>query len=167
LEDVVTAKAQRLPVVFIDEVDAVLSRVTGTPGLILQLIYGTGMRVLKCLRLRVNDLNFEAGELVIREANGAKDRVTMLPASLAAPLQVHLQRVRLLHAADWRDGFGEVYLPNALARKYPQAGSSKFATHHTLRHSFATHLLQSGYDIHSDHPWSSRAHAVRSIQLSC
>jgi integrase len=98
-------------------VDAVLGHVTGTPGLILQLIYRTRMRNLECLRLRVKDLDFDAGEIVIREGKGFNDRLTMLPAALVEPLQV-----RRMHTADCRAGFGEVCLPDALARKYPQAG---------------------------------------------
>jgi len=194
MTDIVSAKLpQRLPVVLTrSEVEAVLAQTQGTSGLILKLVYGTGMRIMECLRLRVKDIDFERLELVIREGKGFKDRVTMLPQSLANPLKEHLARVKLLHEVDLRGGYGEVFMPNALARKYPKAGHSwiwqyvfpsariskdprsarwarhhadeqaiqrcmreavrradirKHATPHTLRHSFATHLLHSGYDI--------------------
>jgi integron integrase len=164
----------------------------GTTGLIIRLLYGTGMRLMECLRLRVKDIDFAGGRLVVREGKGDKDRVTMLPNRLKSELHAHLQRVRLLHEKDVAEGFGRVYLPHALARKYPKAdrewgwqwvfpsarrskdprsdavrrhhanelsvqramkaavrlaGLSKPATCHTLRHSFATHLLEHGYDV--------------------
>ena len=194
LDGVEQAKSpQRLPVVLtVDEVRAALDRTSGTPGLMLRLIYGTGMRVMECARLRVKDVDFARREILIREGKGFKDRVTMLPGSLGTSLQQHLERVRAQHARDLAAGYGEVHLPYALARKYPKAardwgwqyvfpsarlstdprsgvvrrhhaddkalqralrqatrdaGVHKPATPHTLRHSFATHLLQSGYDI--------------------
>ena len=194
LDGVASAKApKRLPVVLTrDEVRAALDRTEGTPGLMLRLIYGTGVRVMECLRLRVKDLDFARREIVVREGKGFKDRVTMLPESLVAPLREHLVRVRALHERDLREGGGEVYLPYALARKYPAAGREwawqyvfpsarlsvdprsgavrrhhadeksvqralrqavrdagihKPASPHTLRHSFATHLLEGGQDI--------------------
>jgi len=194
LDDVESAKMpKRLPVVLTqDEVMAILYRMEGTRALIARMLYGTGMRIMECLRLRVKDVIFERGEILIRDGKGAKDRVTMLPSSLSLALRNHLVRVRALHHQDLAVGLGEVYLPYALARKYPSAGrewmwqyvfpSSKLsvdprtgvvrrhhlqdqaiqrairqaafdagidkpATPHTLRHSFATHLLESGYDI--------------------
>lgn len=194
LGGVVAARAPlRLPVVLtVEEVEALLARMRGTSGLIAKLLYGSGLRIMECLRLRVKDLDFSQGEILVRDGKGAKDRVTMLAQTLVEPLQRHLDRVRELHADDVAAGFGSVYLPYALARKYPNAskewmwqyvfpsarlsrdprsgearrhhadekpiqralqsalraaGVCKPATPHTLRHSFATHLLQSGYDI--------------------
>ena len=169
-----------------------ITRLSGTHWLIAGLLYGTGMRIMEGLRLRVKDVDFKRREILIRDGKGFKDRVTILPVSLAAALQTHLTRVRGLHEADLQQGFGAVYLPDALARKYPaaacewawqyvfpagrlstdprsgevrrhhvqdqsvqraikqavrDAGLTKLATPHTLRHSFATHLLEGGYDI--------------------
>lgn len=194
LENVERAKApRRLPVVLTEkEVASVLSRLTGTHWLVAGLLYGSGLRIMEALRLRVKDIEFSRGEILVREGKGFKDRVTMLPAVLVDPLKAHLKRVRDLHEQDVEEGYGEVYLPYALARKYPNAGHEwgwqyafpsknravdprsgvvrrhhvqdqaiqrairqavrdagivKPATPHTLRHSFATHLLTSGYDI--------------------
>jgi integron integrase len=194
LQDVEQAKApKRLPVVLTqDEVQAVLSRLSGTHWLVAGLLYGSGLRIMEALRLRIKDVEFARGEILVREGKGFKDRVTMLPAVLAEPLKAHLKEVRALHEQDKAEGYGAVYLPYALDRKYPNAGREwgwqyvfpsknrsvdprsgvvrrhhvqdqaiqrairqavrdtgivKPATPHTLRHSFATHLLTSGYDI--------------------
>jgi len=194
MENVVRAKRPaRIPTVLsVAEVRGLLAAMEGRPWLMASLIYGSGMRLMECLRLRVKDVDFARGELTVREGKGAKDRRTMLPVSLVAPLQREVERVRALHAADLREGFGRVWLPHALARKYPNAdrepgwqylfpsdrrsrdprdgverrhhlddqvlargmkaaarriGLVKPVSAHTLRHSFATHLLEAGYDI--------------------
>ena len=194
LEGLVRAKRRRkLPVVLTtEEVKQILSRLEGGDRTFLSLLYGTGMRLMEALRLRVKDVDFAYDQITIRDGKGAKDRVTMLPASLKTDLREHLKKVKLQHEADLREGRGRVYLPDALSRKYPSAaaewgwqyvfpapslsrdprsgerrrhhlhergiqrafheavretGIVKPATCHTLRHSFATHLLQAGYDI--------------------
>ncbi len=194
LDGVTSAKiGKRLPVVLsVQETLRLLDKLEGTTGLIARLLYGSGMRVMEGARLRVKDIDFERCELIVREGKGNKDRVTMLPQSLVAPLRQHLVRVQALHTQELAKGLGDVYLPFALARKYPAAGRewcwqyvfpavkrsidprsgierrhhvsdqavqravrqaartvglNKPVTPHTLRHSFATHLLQSGYDI--------------------
>jgi integron integrase len=182
-----------LPVVFTrNEVKLVLAGLDGTTHLIASLLYGSGLRLMEALRLRVKDIDFERRELTVRQGKGAKDRVTMLPTSAVGPLQAQLKKVRVLHQADLKLGFGKVELPFALARKYPRAATEwgwqyifpsrrqtrdprsgeerrhhiladqvqrtvKAAIHlaqinrngscHTFRHSFATHLLEDGYDI--------------------
>jgi integron integrase len=194
MDDIESAKRpRRLPVVLTaGETAAVLARIPGVQGLVTRLLYGTGMRLMEALRLRVKEIDFARREIVVREGKGAKDRVTMLPDALIAPLRAHLGWVMELHKMDLVRGLGEVYLPFALARKYPSAGREwcwqyvfpagqisqdprtgvrgrhhlseqviqravrqasldagieKPVSPHALRHSFATHLLESGYDI--------------------
>jgi integron integrase len=194
LDNVEQAKApKRLPVVLNrEEVQAILSRLNGTNWLIASLLYGTGMRIMECLRLRVKNVDMKRKEILIRDGKGFKDRVTMLPVSLVRPLEAHLQKVREVHQRDLAQGHGSVHMPYALERKYPNAAKewgwqyvfpaaklstdprsgevrrhhvqeqaiqravkqavraadlTKAATPHTFRHSFATHLLEGGYDI--------------------
>jgi integron integrase len=183
----------RLPVVLSrEEVSSLLSRLHGPVWLMASLMYGAGLRLLECAELRVKDLNFDRGELTVRDGKGGKDRVTMLPAAIAGSLVEHLARVKAQHDADLAAGRGRVALPWALRAKYPNAplewawqwifpatrfyvdqetgerrrhhlhesvlqravkdatraaGIPRPATCHSLRHSFATHLLETGYDI--------------------
>ena len=183
----------RVPVVFTrQEAERLLAQLSGTYGLIARLLYGSGLRLMEAVRLRVKDVDFEYMEILVRDGKGEKDRRTILPRPLSEPLRHQLERVRLLHEQDLREGFGEVYLPYALARKYPSApkewawqyvfpstklsadprsgirrrhhasadsvqrevkraikaaGITKHGGCHTLRHSFATHLLEDGYDL--------------------
>ena len=123
LDDVVRARQpRRLPTVLSrDEVAAVLGRLEGTVQTIVLLLYGTGMRILECLRLRIQDVDFDLGHILIRNPKGGRDRATVLPDSVRDRLQEHLCEVRTLHERDLAEGFGSVYLPHALARKYPHA----------------------------------------------
>ena len=186
-------KSARLPIVLTrDEVHKLFSHLRGTARLMAGLLYGSGLRLMECVRLRVKDVDFGYARITVRDTKSGRDRVTPLPVNLAAPLQLHLSKVKLQHEQDLADGFGEVWLPDALARKYPRAarewswqfvfpssrisidprtqvkrrhhidesslqqavkmavrsaGLTKPASCHTLRHCFATHLLENGYDI--------------------
>jgi integron integrase len=194
MEGVVRAKrTRRVPTVLSpDEVRRLLTAMDGRPWLLASLLYGSGMRIMECLRLRVKDVDFARNEITIRDGKGAKDRHTVLPKALVEPLRREIERTRILHEADLADGFGATWLPHALARKYPRAardfgwqyvfpaerrstdprsgkerrqhvddavlsralklareraGIVKPLSAHTLRHSFATHLIEAGADI--------------------
>jgi len=123
LEGVERAKKPvRLPVVLSrDEVRKVFAHLQGTPRLMAGLLYGSGLRLMEAVRLRVKDVDFAYGRIVVRDGKGAKDRITMLPLNLAAGLQKHLERVKAQHEQDLEEGAGAVHLPHALARKYPNA----------------------------------------------
>jgi len=115
-------RPKRLPVVLtVDEVSRVMAHLSGDKWLIAMLLYGGGLRLLEALRLRVKDLDFERGEITVREGKGDKDRVTMLPQAVSPPLQEHLRAVQRIHEQDVAGGYGRVELPHALARKYPSA----------------------------------------------
>jgi len=126
LDEIVAAKSpERLPVVLTStEVRALLHELSGSSWLVAALLYGTGMRLLEGLRLRVKDVDFERRELVVRSGKGAKDRVTVLPENLILPLKEQLARAKVLHQRDLDAGFGAVWLPDALAVKYPKAPRS-------------------------------------------
>lgn len=194
IENVERAKpSHHLPVVLTkQEVKALLGTLQGVHWLMASLLYGAGLRLMECLRLRVKDIDFQTNQIVVREGKGSTDRMTILPTSVKESLSIYLERVRGLHQRDLERGFGRVLLPGALHRKYPnadrewgwqwvfpasqisidprsgesrrhhlhesvlqravkeaarQAGLPKPASPHTLRHSFATHLLEDGYDI--------------------
>lgn len=194
IENVTRAKkTQKLPVVLTQhEIKQLLAQLDGIIWIIASLLYGSGLRLLECLRLRIKDIDLEKQQIIIRDGKGQKDRITMLPKSLVQPLTIHLEKVKCLHLQALEDGYGTVYLPNALTKKYPNANTEwgwqyvfpaktpsidprsghtqrhhideqtiqraiknalpaaniyKPASCHSLRHSFATHLLEAGYDI--------------------
>jgi integron integrase len=126
LTDLERAKRpRRVPTVFTrEEVHALLTQLSGTPHLMASVLYGAGLRLMECVRLRVKDLDFAYHQITVREGKGAQDRVTMLPRALAAPLQRHLAKVKLMHEEELLQGYGEVYLPYAFDRKDPHAGTS-------------------------------------------
>lgn len=186
-------RPERLPTVFErDEVRRILQGMEGVTGLIARLLYGTGMRVMECLRLRIQDIDIPRNTIIIRSGKGNKDRAALLPRDLVPAIQHQLKVASAIHRADLTEGYGEVYLPNALERKYPnanrewgwqylfqasrravdprsnktrrhhldasvvnkalksaisEAGITKHGSCHALRHSFATHMLEDGYDI--------------------
>jgi len=118
-------QSQRLPVVLSrEQVSQIMTLLYDKPRLMAKLMYGCGLRSLEVIRLRIHDIDFEQKQIVVREAKGNKDRVTFLPQNLVEPLQQQIDNVRKVHDADTRNGYGEVYLPNALARKYPNATRS-------------------------------------------
>ena len=194
MENVVRAKRPRkLPTVLSRaEVQRLLAHLDGRNWLLASVLYGTGLRLMECLRLRVKDIDFARNEIMVRDGKGSKDRRTVLPQALVEPLHREIERARLLHEEDLLAGFGAVWLPHALARKYPnaprefgwqyvfpatarsvdprdgverrhhhddgmlsralkrarlRAGIEKPLSAHTLRHSFATHMIEAGYDI--------------------
>ncbi|MEY2485243.1 MAG: hypothetical protein QOH39_891 [Verrucomicrobiota bacterium] len=198
IDDIARAKRPaKLPVVFTpEEARAVLNKLNGTARLMAHLLYGCGLRLNECVRLRVKDVDFGYLQITVRDAKGGRDRVTMLPVSVVDPLRRQIEKRRITHEEDMADGFGKVFLPMAIARKYPnvarefgwqyifasgrrsadprqssdppkdsrhhvdesflqravkmavcEAGLNKAASCHTFRHSFATHLLENGYDI--------------------
>ncbi len=124
IEGVIRAKRpEHLPTVFTQtEAKAILSNLSGVPFLVASLLYGAGLRLTEALHLRVKDLEFETGQIIVRDGKGAKDRVTLFPDSLHEPLKQHLAKVKFIHTEDFRRGFGETWLPYALAKKYPNAG---------------------------------------------
>ena len=188
-----TKRPKRLPTVLThQEALAVINAMHGKTRLMAKILYGSGLRLMECMRLRVKDIDFGNQQIIVRDGKGEKDRVTVLPASIVSELQVHLSDVKAFHEKDLSEGFGEVSLPYALSRKYPNAGKewgwqfvfpaskrsidpmtgivrkhhldesvlqravrkatlqlgmTKRVSPHTFRHSFATRLLEAGYDI--------------------
>lgn len=199
-------KPERLPTVLSKhEAQSVIASMTGVYQMMAKILYGSGLRLIECLRLRVKDIDFENNCIMVRNGKGEKDRVTMLPQSLITPLKEHLVHVKQQHQQDLAQGYGSVYLPYALEQKYPNAskewawqyvfparslsvdpqsqitrrhhldesglqkavraaaknaGISKPVSPHTFRHSFATQLLQNGYDTQHLRFWAG----VRTIQ---
>lgn len=192
--DIIRAKKpERLPTVLTKaEVVSVIGKMSGTPKLMVQLLFGSGLRLMECLRLRIKDIDFANRQIIVRDGKGENDRSVPLPGSILPALQLQIQKVEALHQQDLREGYGEVHLPYALERKYPKANRepgwqyvfpasqrsrdpktgktmrhhlhesvlqraikdaarlakiNKSVSPHTFRHSFATHLLQNGYDI--------------------
>jgi len=183
----------RIPVVLTkDEIRKILAQIKGDKWLMACIMYGSGLRLMECLRLRMQDLDLQSSTVTVRDGKGNKDRVTMLPSSIKKPLLEHIKKIRKIHENDVKNGYGKVFMPYALSRKYPNAsrewrwqwvfpqeklwrneitgergrhhvhesiiqrtvkeavakvGLTKRATCHTFRHSFATHLLEDGYDI--------------------
>jgi integron integrase len=207
-------KPRRLPVVLTrDEIKQVFAHLENpTQRLMANLLYGCGMRLMECVRLRVLDVDFGYQQIVIREAKGKKDRVVPIPQRLIEDLQNQIETVKQRHAEDLEEGFGKVYIPEALARKYPnaekefrwqyvfpsstigkdprsgalrrhhvhenglqkhikkaaeQAGITKRVNCHALRHSFATHLLESGYDIRTVQELLGHADVSTTMIVTC
>lgn len=192
--DVIRAKKpERLPTVLTRaEALSIIGRINGVPKLMVQLLFGSGLRLMECIRLRIKDIDFSNGQIIVRDGKGENDRSVPLPASIIIALRLHIQNVKVLHQQDLQEGYGEVHLPYALERKYTNANRElvwqyvfpasqrsidpktgrvmrhhieesvlqraikqavrlakidKHVSPHTFRHSFATHLLQNGYDI--------------------